>query len=273
MTTKRQQLQREFVKTLERLAATRDIVSVFGDVVGVIACSLEGVFTNRKKEVEDQYQAFLSRFTKEEARQTLPSLLANITEALEDRRESYLGPILEEIGAANTHNGQFLTPSSIANLMGRIGAEGAKNDHRPGELVRLSDPACGAGVLLISGAEEVLRTGIPQRDIFIVAGDVDRRACDMTFIELSLLGYAARIEHRDALAMKELSRPRWTVGYYINGTQWREFRTRPQSEVFEPNKESYKPDGPDFVLPDGELPPQKPSEPVEPVQMTMDFFN
>ena len=57
-----------------------------------------------------------------------------------------------------------------------------------------------------------------------IGGDIDARACDIAFIELSLLGYAARIDHQDALTLKRYSRPRWTVGYYLHGTQWRENR-------------------------------------------------
>lgn len=210
--------QKEFIKTLHGMSGARYTVDVFGDVVGMFAAALEEQMTNRAAECHERYMSLVGKYTKAEAA-CLPVLLAILVEALEARRESFLGPILEEIGAANTRNGQFLTPASIANVCGRICA--GKLEHKAGEIVRVSDPACGCGVLLIAQAEEMLKAGIPQRDIFLVGGDIDLRGCDSTFVELSLLGYSARIDHQNALTMQTLSRPRFTPGFYLHGTQYR----------------------------------------------------
>ena len=215
---------KEFIKLLERMSTRQSIVDVFSDAVAVIACGIDRL-SGCPKAREERYAGVMSKYD-EEYRKVFCQLFSIVVEALELRRESFLGPVLEEIGAANTRNGQFLTPVDLAKLMGRIvsapTATAAK--HRPGELVTLNDPACGAGVLMIQNAEELVQAGVPKRDIYIICGDIDLRACDMTFIELSLLGYAARIEHQDALSMKEYSRPRYTPGYFLYGTQWREKR-------------------------------------------------
>ena len=210
--------RKEFIKHLYDMAGSRFVVDVFGDVVGMFAASLEKPFTKHAEECEKRYMRLVGNYTKAEAAH-LPVLLCILVKALEENRESFLGPVLEEIGAANTRNGQFLTPASIANVSGRICAGGI--DHKPGEIVTVSDPACGCGVLLISQAEEMLKAGIPQRDIFLVGGDIDLRGCDSTFVELTLLGYAARIDHQNALTMQDISRPRFTPGFYLHGTQWR----------------------------------------------------
>ena len=39
--------------------------------------------------------------------------------------------------------------------------------------------------------------------------------------ELTLLGYAARVDHMNALTMEVLSPARYTIGYYLHGIQWR----------------------------------------------------
>ncbi len=210
--------KKEFIKHLYDMAGSRFVVDVFGDVVGMFAASLEKPFTNHAEECEKRYMSLVGNYTKAEAAH-LPVLLGILVQALEEKRESFLGPVLEEIGAANTRNGQFLTPASIANVCGRICAGGI--DHKPGEVVKVSDPACGCGVLLISQGEEMLKAGIPQRDIFLVGGDIDLRGCDSTFVELTLLGYAARIDHQNAMTMQDISRPRFTPGFYLHGTQWR----------------------------------------------------
>lgn len=215
---------KEFIKTLEGLAGRRSVVDAFSDVCAALACGIEQL-SPKPQEREERFASTMAKYDADD-RRVFGQLLAIVVEALDLRRESFLGPVLEEIGAANSRNGQFLTPVDLAKLMGRIVGTPtvAAEKHRPGKLVTLNDPACGAGVLMIQTAEELVQAGVPKRDVYIICGDIDIRACDMTFIELSLLGYAARIEHKDALSMKEYSRPRYTPGYFLYGTQWREKR-------------------------------------------------
>ena len=142
---------------------------------------------------------------------------AVVAEALEHSRTEFLGIVLEHIGASNTRNGQFLTPECVARMMAECLTPNVAETHKAGEVITISDPSCGASVLLIEQAERLRERGIPQSDIFVVAGDIDRRACDMSYIELSLLGYAARVDHMDALRMAEYSKPRYTIGYFLHG--------------------------------------------------------
>lgn len=216
------EMHKRFIKTLEGLAGRRSVVDAFSDVCAALACGIEQLSPN-PQEREERFASTMAKYDADD-RRVFGKLLAIVVQALELSRESFLGPVLEEIGASNTRNGQFLTPVDLAKLMGRIVSAPTATvaKHRPGELVTLNDPACGAGVLMIQTAEELVQAGVPKRDVYIICGDIDIRACDMTFIELSLLGYAARIEHEDALSMKEYSRPRYTPGYFLYGTQWRE---------------------------------------------------
>jgi hypothetical protein len=134
--------------------------------------------------------------------------------ALERHREDFLGHALEALGAANTHNGQFLTPVCVSRMMAQVGCQGI--EYTPGKIISLSDPSCGSSVLLIEGAEKLLADGVRQADILIQAGDIDGRACDISYVQLSLLGYAAVVQHMDALAMRRISPDRFTPGYYLH---------------------------------------------------------
>ena len=215
--------QKEFVKELEAMNGSRFLLDTFSDAVGMMACAIEKGFSLKPAECEERYMAIVGKYTKAQAEHAA-NMLAIVVQGLSERRETFLGPVLEEIGAANTKNGQFLTPVSVSDLCSRITAGDIAAKHKAGDIVSVNDPACGASVMLISHGEALVAAGIPQRDIFIIGGDIDARACDIAFIELSLLGYAARIDHQDALTLKRYSRPRWTVGYYLHGTQWRENR-------------------------------------------------
>ena len=86
-------------------------------------------------------------------------------------------------------------------------------------IVRLNDPCCGCGVLVIQGAEAFLAKGWRQADVLIDAGDIDGRALDMCYVQLSLLGYAAVVRHQNALTRQYLgpSPVRYTPGWYLHG--------------------------------------------------------
>lgn len=213
------QYRKDFIRELTAMAARHNIITVFGDSVGMMAASLALATARDKAAAEREYQTLADRYTKEELAH-LPKMLVSVIDALELRRESFLGPILEEIGAANQHNGQFLTPNDVATLMAKFNMD--RYEHTPGKVVSINDPACGAGVTLIAQAEALVQERhVPQRDVFIIGGDIDKRACDMTFVELTLLGYAARVDHMNALTMEVLSPARYTIGYYLHGIQWR----------------------------------------------------
>ena len=213
------QYRKDFIRELTAMAARHNIVTVFGDAVGMMAASFAMATARDKAATEREYKAISDRYTKEEMAH-LPKMLVSVIDDLELRRESFLGPILEEIGAANQHNGQFLTPNDVATLMAKCNMD--RYEHTPGKVVKISDPACGAGVTLIAQAEVLVQERhLPQRDIFLIGGDIDKRAVDMTFVELTLLGYAARVDHMNALTMQVLSPSRYTIGYYLHGIQWR----------------------------------------------------
>ena len=207
--------RKDFIRELTAMATRHNIITVFGDAVGMMAATLAKVTAFDRAASEREYKAMADRYTKEEMAH-LPKMMAAVVESLHLRRESFLGPILEEVGAANQHNGQFLTPATVATMIAEVNM--GDYEHTPGKVVTINDPACGAGVMLIAQAEMLVqKKHVPQRDIFIVGGDIDKRAVDMTFIELTLLGYAARVDHMNALSMQVLSPSRYTLGYYLHG--------------------------------------------------------
>lgn len=202
---------KKFIGLIQKAARTRSVVDVFGDAVHLMAQALwRPLALSAADEVEADWQQTRDRFTDAEYGCIVEAFSLVMTE-LALRREEFLGDCLESIGAANKHNGQFLTPRSVARMMARIAVP-----EKPEGIVTLADPACGASVLLIEQAERLLEKGVPQKDILIQAGDIDRRACDMSYIELSLLGYAARVDHVNALTMTQYSPTRYTLGYFLH---------------------------------------------------------
>ena len=209
-------LKKDFNKAVEAAAKSRFVVDVFADMVRAMALSIEGSVTlgDRCAEIEKEYAAIKSRYTDDEFSH-FPAAFGITMEALERAREDFLGHALESLGAANTRNGQFLTPICVSRLCAKCSAV-KPADYKPGQIVRLNDPACGTSVLLIEGAEELIAEGVCQGDLLVIAGDIDGRACDASYVQLSLLGYPAIVQHMDALTQRRISPDRYTPGYFLH---------------------------------------------------------
>ena len=205
---------RRFLKEIESAATSRFVNDVFSDAVHMMACSLWSPLAPDRKSVETDFSATRKKYNDKEFEHIQKSF-GIVMEALEARREEFLGTILEHLNANAKGFGQFLTPKPVAHMMGRMSIDGIK--YEPGKILTITDPACGASVLMIEQAEILMQElKVRQGDIFIMVGDIDRRAVDMSYIELSLLGYAACVEHMDAQMMKRFSEPRYTVGYFLH---------------------------------------------------------
>lgn len=213
-------LKKEFIKEVTAAARSRFVSAVFADMVRAMAICFEAPLAlgERHEELEKEYAQIKGRYTEDEFVH-FPIALAMMQMALERHREDFLGHALEALGAANTRNGQFLTPVCVSRLMAACGCRGI--EYKPGEVIRLSDPSCGSSVLLIEGAEKLLADGVRQSDLVLVAGDIDGRACDISYVQLSLLGYAAFVQHMDALAQRRLSPDRYTPGWYLHSMPMR----------------------------------------------------
>ena len=217
MSTATDNLKREFCKCVERAARHRRQSEVFADMVRAMSIAIEGVtlvLGDAHAEMEREYAEIRARYTADEFAE-FPKALALTVAALEAAREDFLGHALEALGASNTHNGQFLTPVCVSRMMAACLYPSLDN-YTPGQIVKLNDPACGTSVLLIEGAERLISQGVRQGDLLVIAGDIDLRACDASYVQLSLLGYPAIVQHADALAMKRLSRDRYTPGYFLH---------------------------------------------------------
>jgi len=217
MSTATDNLKRDFCNCVERAARHRRQSEVFADMVRAMSLAIEGttlIQADARADIEREYAEIRERYAADEFAE-FPKALALTVAALEAAREDFLGHALEALGASNTHNGQFLTPVCVSRMMAAC-LYPTLDNYAPGQIVKLNDPACGTSVLLIEGAERLISQGVRQGDLLVIAGDIDLRACDASYVQLSLLGYPAIVQHADALAMKRLSRDRYTPGYFLH---------------------------------------------------------
>ena len=214
-------LKKAFEKEVRAAAGHRFVVDTFADMVRAMALSIEGatVMGERVAAIEKEYDQIKARYTRDEFEHFFAAFVL-VMSALDARREDFLGHALEALGASNTRNGQFLTPVDVSRMMASVLCP-EPADYKPGQVIKLNDCACGTSVLLIEGAERLLSQGVRQADLLVIAGDIDGRACDASYIQLSLLGYPAIVQHMDALAQRRISPDRFTPGYFIHAMPMR----------------------------------------------------
>ena len=106
-----------------------------------------------------------------------------------------------ELGS-NWH-GQFFTPYNVCQMMARVSfsEEIFKAQVEEMGFVGVSDPACGAGALLIAFANVCKEKKLNyQQCCLFVAQDIDQLAGMMCYIQLSLMGCAGHVVIADTLA-------------------------------------------------------------------------
>lgn len=209
-------LKKDFIKEVEAASGHRFAAEVFADMVRAMAIAIESplTFGERREQLEAEYEQMRGRYDADEFAH-FPRAFAIVLAALEAKREDFLGHALEHLGASNTRNGQFLTPVCVSRLMAQVNCAKAPEDYTPGKIVKINDCACGSSVLLIEGCEALRAAGVHNDDILVIAGDVDTRACDISYVQLSMLGYAAIVQHMDALALTRYTPDRYTPGYFL----------------------------------------------------------
>lgn len=134
-----------------------------------------------------------------------------------------LGGLLMKLGLGNERAGQIFTPDNLASLLARISCseEDLKKQIEDRGFVYASDSAVGGGVTMIGIVNAMLDGGCnPQRELFIECGDLDKRACFMTYIQLATLGIPAIVKNQDTLLNKVFD-VWFTPAFYIDGWWFR----------------------------------------------------
>lgn len=215
---------KELIKLLRQASGRRNLHDVFSDFVTMAALAVANAVDLAQRDArEAEYLQTIARY--DAAEQALfPRMLATVVEALEAEAGDFLGQVFGELELGNAARGQFFTPDSVCRIMASItvgSAEELRALIEPRGFIRVHEPACGAGAMLIAMAEEFRERGFNRsRQLHVTAIDVDRRAALMCYLQLSLLGIPAEIIVGNALTLE--CRERWfTPVHIVDGWTWR----------------------------------------------------
>lgn len=212
----------DFIKCLESLDYSRRTFDIFQDFLKVSSISLSSVIL-KDKNSEAEYYNILNKYKHPEK---LAELLTLTLFALEEKHQDFLGTVYMKTNSGNKRSGQFFTPYHVSQFMSEITFEkDAMQEIIDKEgFVKVSEPCCGAGGMIIAFAETMLKYGInPQKHMIFQGVDIDINCCYMTFIQTSLLGLTGEIIHGNTLSLEAWNRF-ITPMTILNLSNFREFK-------------------------------------------------
>lgn len=202
------------IKTLGKKYGTHES---FRDVVTCCAYSFANA-VDFKEERENEYLRIINKYSNEE-RELFPQILTSLVEEYEKTEEpiDILGDIYENLELTKKGSAQFLTPLEVCKIMANITINKEENEKsiKDKGYINVSDPACGSGRNLYAAYNELLNSNINNNNILLVGDDIDLTCCCMTYIQLSLMGANAIVNHQDTLSMDRYD-TFYTISYLMN---------------------------------------------------------
>lgn len=235
--------QEDFIKVFHKLSYRYSAWQVWNDFLYMACTAMANVMPGPEREERELcYLSTINRYRKEE-QILFPEMLAIVTQAMEDNPEQdFLGSMYHALELQQEQKGQFFTPYHICELMSEVQIteeETLKEEIDEKGYISISDPACGAGAMLIAFANTVLRHHINyQNKVLFVAQDIDHTAAYMCYLQLSLLGCSAIIIIGDSLAKPGFHPDNeiwYTPMYYLN--YWRFQKPDKPNVLIEVDKE------------------------------------
>ena len=182
----------DFRKILERLSHRHDTRRIFDAFVRFGACAVAA------QTREAEYLEEAKHWDKADLGTFADALGALVIEMESKPFEDVIGGYYMEFALSSKGqqwNGEYHTPKPICDLM----AQTIIGDTLPAEgPIRVCEPACGAGAMILAMGQSCSPEA--RRRLRVTAVDINRTACDMTFINTTLWGIPTRILHGNSLS-------------------------------------------------------------------------
>ena len=188
----------EIVDTLNRLTGGHALYEVFNDWVECSAIAIQNGCTLQSKlreKREDRYEQILKKYSGLEAQEIFSEAFAQLVELATEEIRDILNEIYMSSGMGNKATGQFFTPFNISRLNAKLSL-----NHYKGEVIKLNEPTCGSGGMIIACAKELQEMGYNyQNKMKVVAQDLEFKCVYMCYLQLSLYGIDAVVIQGDTL--------------------------------------------------------------------------
>jgi type I restriction-modification system DNA methylase subunit len=189
--------QETFASLIEEFKFKYDLSVVFDDFLTMSMCAVTQKVGTGKSYYEDLYLETVKKYAKDELRHNFPKMFANLILEMEEKVDvggDVLGDYYEQ-HLAKKNISQFFTPWPICEFMAKITVGETERTDKP---LRILEPACGSGRMLLASAKEVG----PYNEFYGI--DVDHVCVKMTVLNLFLNGvFNAEVMCGNALAIDD----------------------------------------------------------------------
>lgn len=221
---------KEICRIFERFNYRFSRHEIFRDFCAFYALSLRFVAMSNLDELQGQeYIRIKNKYSKEDFL-LFCQIESLILDALTASISDVLGQVYMQLEISNSNMGQFFTPPSISRLMAQltVGDMAENPALKRWGFIQMSEPTVGAGGMVLEYAEVMREQGLnPQRQLHVLAQDLDIVAVYMSYIQFSLAGIPAVILHGNSLNPDDVRSVWHTIMHVKDG--WRQQLNRKES--------------------------------------------
>ena len=215
MKDKRVNIPKEFNRLLHEVDTSKSVSEIFNDFLTLSIYSIAQPFY-RSQIIEEKYLNTAKKYSRKQL-DYFAAMNAYTLISLDLGMKDFLGEMFNMNGLGEHRKGQFFTPYHVSKLMGRLHCINLKVDIENKDFITMCEPCCGSGGMVIAFADCMKEEGINfQQKLYVEAMDIDEICYKMAYLQLSLLGIAAKVQLGDSLTLK-VKATLYTPMFFING--------------------------------------------------------
>ena len=197
-------MKKQIVEQIEKMSGRYSPYSIFSDWVEMMALCIQNACSPHDDNWnyrEKMYLDICKRYEKKEII-TLGDMMGMLAITLEEQGpHDILGEIYMESGCGSKYTGQFFTPWHLSLLTAEMA------DFPKDEVHTVNEPSCGGGGMILAVAAVMKKRNIDyQKNLKVVAQDLDWKAVYMTYVQISLLGINGIVAQGNTLADPDIGK-------------------------------------------------------------------
>lgn len=193
----------EIPDMIHKLSGTYSEYEIFSDWVKSYALSISNTTDIIHGKVWEDRERQYMELVKKDGKDTMlefSKMNAMLIEEMEKDMRDVLGEVYMSAGLGSKSTGQFFTPFHLSYLTARTSLESRLDHLQENEQIKLNEPSCGGGGMIIAVAKVLKENSINfQRKMKVVAQDLDWKGVYMTYVQLSILGIDAAVVQGNTL--------------------------------------------------------------------------
>lgn len=201
----------EEIKTmLLQTAGKKPLWRLWSDIIEMYSIAMaNSIMTIPQR--EERYKEIQKEYSPKEMENITKICSLIVTAYAINPRQDLLGSLYMELKLDSHWKGQFFTPYSIAELLANLEKPELKED----KVYIIADSCCGSGCNIIAKINQLKKFDINfQRNVLILAQDLDYTTALMCYVAISVLGCCAVVKIGNSLE-EPLSTKEYKKGMFV----------------------------------------------------------